>query len=84
MRNVSEIKPSFSLTTSFPCRSASCNLISLSAPERLFVHRLAILPLIALLVCSCNTPDAALGWLEVSETNPGGGRNEVQCVTRVT
>jgi len=31
MRNVSEIKPSFSLTTSFPCRSASCNLISLSA-----------------------------------------------------
>jgi hypothetical protein len=31
MRNVSGIKPSFSLITSFPCRSASCNLTSLSA-----------------------------------------------------
>jgi len=47
------------------------------------VHRLAILPLIALLVCSCNTPDAALGVAGGSETNPGGGATRSTNVTRV-
>jgi probable HAF family extracellular repeat protein len=47
------------------------------------VHRLAILPLIALLVCSCNTPDAALGVAGGSETNPGGGATRSTGVTRV-
>jgi len=47
------------------------------------VHRLAILPLIALLVCSCNTPDAALGVTGGSETNPGGGATRSTNVTRV-
>jgi probable HAF family extracellular repeat protein len=47
------------------------------------VHRLAILPLIALLVCSCNTPDAALGVAGGSETNPIGGATRSTNVTRV-
>jgi len=47
------------------------------------VHRLAILPLIALLVCSCNTPDAALGVAAGSETHPGGGATRSTSVTRV-
>jgi hypothetical protein len=33
MRNVLGAKPSFSLITSFPCRSAFCNLTSLSATK---------------------------------------------------
>jgi probable HAF family extracellular repeat protein len=47
------------------------------------VHRLATLPLIALLVCSCNTPDAALGLASGSEANPGGGATRSANVTRV-
>jgi len=47
------------------------------------VHRLAILPLIALLVCSCNTPDAALGVTAGSEANPAGGATRSTNVTRV-
>ena len=47
------------------------------------MHRLAILPLIALLVCSCNTTDAALGVAAVSETNPDGGATRSTSVTRV-
>jgi probable HAF family extracellular repeat protein len=47
------------------------------------VHRLALLPLIALLVCSCNASDAALGVAGGSETNPGGGATRSTNVTRV-
>jgi probable HAF family extracellular repeat protein len=47
------------------------------------VHRLAILPLLALLVCSCNTTDAALGVSAGSEANPGGGATRSANVTRV-
>lgn len=47
------------------------------------MHRLATLPLIALLVCSCNTPDAALGVAGGSETNPIGGATRSTNVTRV-
>ena len=69
---------------SFQRRTASCYLTSHSATqERLFVHRIAILPLIALFVCSCNTPDAALGVTGASETNPGGGATRSTNVTRV-
>ena len=47
------------------------------------MHRLAILPLIALLVSSCNTPDAALGVTAGSEANPAGGATRSTNVTRV-
>jgi probable HAF family extracellular repeat protein len=47
------------------------------------VHRLAILPLIALLVCSCNTPDAALGVDGGPEASRGGGGSKFTNVTRV-
>jgi probable HAF family extracellular repeat protein len=47
------------------------------------VRRFAILPLIALLVCSCNTTDAALGVSAGSEANPGGGATRSANVTRV-
>lgn len=47
------------------------------------MHRLAILPLIALLVCSCNTTDAALGVSAGSEENPGGAATRSTSVTRV-
>jgi probable HAF family extracellular repeat protein len=47
------------------------------------VHRLAILPLLALLVCSCNTTDATLGVAAGSESNPGGGATKSANVTRV-
>lgn len=45
------------------------------------MHRLGILPLIALLV-SCNVPDAALGVAGGSETSRGGG-SKFTSVTRV-
>ena len=47
------------------------------------MHRLATLPLLALLVCSCNTPDSALGVTGGSETNPGGGATRSTNVARV-
>lgn len=47
------------------------------------MHRLAILPLIALLICSCNSPDAALGVNAGSEANPSGGATKTTSVTRV-
>lgn len=83
MRNVLEVKPSLNVITSLPRRRGSCNLTSLSATKGLFVNRLATLPLIALLICSCNTPDAALGVGGGTETNPGGGATRSTNVTRV-
>jgi probable HAF family extracellular repeat protein len=49
--------------------------------ERL-VQRLAIIPLAALLICSCNSPDAALG-IDGGEKHPGGGALTSSTVTRV-
>jgi probable HAF family extracellular repeat protein len=47
------------------------------------VHRVAIIPLIALLIGSCNTPDAALGVDAVPENNPTGDAARSNNVTRV-
>jgi probable HAF family extracellular repeat protein len=47
------------------------------------VHRLASIPLVALLICSCNTPDAALGVDGVPESNPAGDAARSINVTRV-
>jgi probable HAF family extracellular repeat protein len=47
------------------------------------VHRLALIPLVALLLCSCNTPDAALGADGVSGNNPTGDAARSISLTRV-
>jgi len=47
------------------------------------VHRLAIMPVVALLICSCNTPDAALGVDGAPEENAAGGTLTSVSVTRV-
>ena len=47
------------------------------------MHRLASIPLVALLICSCNTPDAALGIDGVPENNPAGDAARSTNVTRV-
>lgn len=47
------------------------------------MHRLASIPFVALLICSCNTPDAALGVDGTSEKNPAGGALTSTTVTRV-
>jgi probable HAF family extracellular repeat protein len=46
------------------------------------VHRLASIPLAALLICSCNTPDAALGVDGAPESNPAGDAARSINVTR--
>ena len=45
------------------------------------MHRLAIIPLVALLICSCNTSDAALGIDGVSEKKAAGGLTRVDLGT---
>lgn len=47
------------------------------------MHRLASIPLVALLICSCNTPDTALGVDGVPENNPSAGAARSINVTRV-
>ena len=47
------------------------------------MHRLATIPLVALLICSCNTPDAALGIDGVPENNPAGDAAKSVNVIRV-
>ena len=47
------------------------------------MHRLALIPLVALLICSCNTSDAALGVDGVPENNPTGDAARSIIVTRV-
>jgi len=47
------------------------------------VHRLALIPLVALLLCSCNTPDAALGVDGVPVNNPSGDAARSINVTRL-
>jgi probable HAF family extracellular repeat protein len=83
MRHVAGLESSYSEITSFHHRSASCNLTSLSTVKRLSVHRLATIPLVALLICSCNTPDAALGVGGAPEENPTGGATRSASMTRM-
>jgi probable HAF family extracellular repeat protein len=45
------------------------------------VHRLTVLPLVALLICSCNTSDAALGVDGESEKKAAGGVTRVDLGT---
>lgn len=47
------------------------------------MHRLAVIPLVALLICSCNTPDAALGVDGALEENPAAGAMTPTNMTRV-
>jgi probable HAF family extracellular repeat protein len=47
------------------------------------VQRLASIPLVALLVCSCNGSDTAVGLDGGTETNPAGGATRSTAVTRV-
>jgi probable HAF family extracellular repeat protein len=47
------------------------------------VRRPVILPLVAFLICSCNTPDAPLGVAGGTENNPGGDATRSISVTRV-
>jgi len=47
------------------------------------VHRLALIPLVALLICSCNAPDAALAINGVPENTPTADAARSINVTRV-
>jgi len=47
------------------------------------VYRLALIPLVALVLCSCNTPDAALGVDGVPVNNPSGDAARSINVTRL-
>jgi probable HAF family extracellular repeat protein len=76
------LESSFNEITSFPHRSASCKSCLASTQKGLSVHRLVIVPLVALLICSCNTPDAALGVDGAAEkTLPGGAMARVDLGT---
>jgi probable HAF family extracellular repeat protein len=47
------------------------------------LHRPAIVPLVALLISACNTPDAALGVDGTAGEDPAGGATRSASVTRV-